>query len=166
MRLIFRYRSNIRVLIVNKNGEKPLLFVFILRHVANILTSGSGSNSSSSNQSPRMRRFEPSLHLAPDRRIAAPLYASPYGQGYNTQVRVQLPTSAGNVSLLAFAAERRAAVRLVDRRPAAAAVDRYRLPTGLLLQRSIDGSDERTDGQTDAVALHRPCRILCTRWCQ
>jgi len=168
MRLIFRYTSNIRVLIVNKSGDKPLLFVFILRHVANLLTSGSGSNSSSSsNQSPRMRRFEPrAWDGLTDRRIAAPLYASPYGQGYNTQVRVQLPTSAGNVSLLAFAAERRAAVRLVARRPAAAAVDRYRLPTGMLLQRSIDGSDERTDGQTDAVALHRPCRILCTKWCQ
>jgi len=164
MRLIFRYTSNIRVLIVNKCGEKPLLFVFILRHEVNLLTSGSGSSSSSSNQSPRMRRFEPrAWDGLTDRRIAAPLYASPYGQGYNIQVRVQLPTLAGNVSLLAFAAERRAAVRLVARRPAAAAVDRYRLPTGMLLQRSIDGSDERTDGQTDAVALHRPCRILCTK---
>ena len=147
MRLIFRYTSNIRVLIVNKCGEKPLLFVFILRHVANLLTSGSGSNSSS-NHSPRMRRFEPrAWDGLTDRRIAAPLYASSYGQGYNIQVRVQLPTSAGNVSLLAFAAERRAAVRLVDRRPAAAAVDQCRLPTGLLLQRSIDGSDERTGGR-------------------
>jgi len=85
-----------------------------------------------------------------DRRTAALLYASPYGQGCNTQVRVQLPTSAGNVSLLAFAAERRAAVRLVAKRPAAAAVDRCRLSTGmLLLLRSIDGTDGRTDIRTD-----------------
>jgi len=114
-----------------------------------------------------MRRFEPrAWDGLTDRRIAAPLYASPYGQGYNIQNCVQLPTLVGNVSLLAFAAERRAAVRLVARRPAAAAVDRCRLSTGMLLLRSIDGRDERTDGQTDAVALHRPCRILCTRWCQ
>jgi len=34
-----------------------------------------------------------------------------------------------------------------------------------LLQRSIDGTDRRTDRQadrrTDAVSLHRPCRLLC-----
>jgi len=84
-----------------------------------------------------------------DRRTAALLYASPYGQGCNTQVRVQLPTSAGNVSLLAFAAERRAAVRLVAKRPAAAAVDRCRLSTGMLLLRSIDRTDGRTDIRTD-----------------
>jgi len=79
---------------------------------------GCSSNSSSSS-SPRMRRFEPrAWDGLTDRRIAALLYASPYGQGYNTQVWVQLPTSAGNVSLLAFAAERRAAVRHVARRPA------------------------------------------------
>jgi len=29
-----------------------------------------------------------------------------------------------------------------------------------LLQRSIDG----TDGQTDTVPLHRPCRILGEQW--
>jgi len=84
-----------------------------------------------------------------DRRTAALLYASPYGQGCNTQVRVQLPTSAGNASLLAFAAERRAAVRLVAKRPAAAAVDRCRLSTGMLLLWSIDGTDGRTDIRTD-----------------
>jgi len=71
---------------------------------------------------------------------------------------VQLHTSADNVTLLAFAAERRAA--------AAAAIDRYLLPAGRTaanpLQRSIDrtGTDRGTDTQTDTVPSHRPCRIL------
>jgi len=40
-------------------------------------------------------------------------------------VRVQLPTLADNVTLLAFAAERRTAVV-----PSAVAIDRYPLPAG------------------------------------
>jgi len=45
----------------------------------------------------------------------------------NKSVR-QPPTSADNMTLLAFVFERRAAVLL--RRPAAAAIDRYLLPAG------------------------------------
>jgi len=60
---------------------------------------------------------------------------------YKNNTRVQLPTAAENVTLLAFAAVRRAV-----RRPVAAVVDRYLLPTGPTaansqLQRSIDGPD-------------------------
>jgi len=61
------------------------------------------------------------------------------------QVRVQLPTSADNVTLLAFAALRRCFLA------AAAAVDRYCLPAGptaatsrTLLQ--MGQTDGRTDG--------------------
>jgi len=42
------------------------------------------------------------------------------GAAEKKQLRVQLPTSADNVTLLAFA----------DERPAAAAVNRYLLPVG------------------------------------
>jgi len=66
------------------------------------------------------------------------------------------------MTLLAFAAERRAAVRRAAMRPAAAAVNRYCLPAGpaaathrTLLQMG------RTDRRTDTVLLGRPCRILC-----
>jgi len=33
-----------------------------------------------------------------------------------------------------------------------------------LRQRSIDGTDGQTDGQTDTVPLHRPCRTLGEQW--
>jgi len=72
------------------------------------------------------------------------------------QVCVQLSTSADNVTLLAFAAERRAT---------AATGDRYLPPAGPTaanpphrMQRSIDGTDRRTD----TVPLHGPCHILLT----
>jgi len=78
---------------------------------------------------------------------------------------VELPTSVDNVTLLAFAAERRAAVRSAARRQAAAAVDQYLPRAGPtaanpLLQRSTDGTEWRMDRPTDAVPLHRPWRIL------
>ena len=61
------------------------------------------------------------------------------------QLRVQLPTSADNVTLLAFA----------DERPAAAAVDRYLLPVGPTAANptahaaaAIDKWDRQTDRPT------------------
>jgi len=52
-------------------------------------------------------------------------------QGHQKQVRVPLPTTADNVTLLAFAAERRAAERRAAAgRPAADAVDRHLLLAG------------------------------------
>jgi len=58
---------------------------------------------------------------------------------------VQLPTSADNVTLFAFAAVRRAAATSID----------ISCPPGpqqqtrrTLVQRSIDGTDRRTDGRT------------------
>ena len=69
---------------------------------------------------------------------------------YNEQVCAQLPTSADNVVLLAFAADRRAAI------------DRYLLAGGpkaanLQQRRAATGWDRRTDRRTDARQLHRPC---------
>ena len=85
------------------------------------------------------------------------------------QVCVQLPASADNVTLPAFAAERRAAV-FMDRKAAAPAAD---APCS---NRSISpacrahsskpaaaAAQDVTDGQRDTVSLHRPCRILCER---
>ena len=63
-------------------------------------------------------------------------------------------TSADNVTLLAFAAERRAAGC-----PAAAAVDRYLLPAGRPAANPPHASAvvDRTDKRTDAVPLQIPC---------
>ena len=79
------------------------------------------------------------------------------------QVCVQLPPSADNVTLRAFAAERRAALRRCFLE-AAAAVDRYCLPAGptAATSRTLLQTGQ-TDGQTDTVPLRGPCRILCTR---
>ena len=75
--------------------------------------------------------------------------------------------SAVNVTLPAFAAERRAAAPLLHAwRPAAAAV--YRSPAGTALsskpaascvQRANDGTDRRTDGH--CPVSQTPLRILC-----
>ena len=82
-------------------------------------------------------------------------------QGRNTNKRVvQHPTSADNVALLAFAAASRAAVR----RAAVAALLRRSAALSIggpgaqqqtrrsCIQRSIDGTDRRTDGRTDTVS--------------
>ena len=126
-----------------------------------------------------MRRFEPrAWDGLTDRRIAALLYASPYGQGYNTQVSVQLPTSAGNVSLLAFAAERRAAVRHVARRPAGGRLRRAISPAHGYAAAAVDRRERRTDGRTpsdrciifayqylDAGQRHSTCSVDIRRGC-
>ena len=77
---------------------------------------------------------------------------------------VQLPTSADNVTLLAFAAVRRAAATSID----------ISCPPGpqqqtrrTLVQRSIDGTDRRTDGRTlyrhADPAAHRASRVDKTK---
>jgi len=79
------------------------------------------------------------------------IHPRPFQQNTTKQVCVQLPTLGVNVTLLAFAAERRAAAPLLlsaDR----AAIDRYILPAGHtaanLQQRNAAGKlwDRRTDG--------------------
>jgi len=71
---------------------------------------------------------------------------------------VQRPTSADNVTLLAFAAERRAALRL-----AAAAIDRYLLPAEPTAANPPQrhAAVDRWDVRSNTVPLHRPRRILC-----
>ena len=66
---------------------------------------------------------------------------------------VQLPTSADNVTLLAFAAERRPCVQQ--------SID-ITSPPGPQQQTRGGGVrwDGRTDRHTDAQPLHRPCRII------
>jgi len=80
------------------------------------------------------------------------------------QVCVQHPTSADNVTLLAFAAER----NVLLRRLVAAAIDRYLLLAGRTAanppQRhtAVNRWDRQTeDRRTDTEPLHRPCHILC-----
>jgi len=59
------------------------------------------------------------------------------------------------VTLLAVAADRRAAVRRAAWAPGA--VVRYLLLAGLTAANpSTDGTDGRTDRQTDTLPLHRP----------
>jgi len=78
------------------------------------------------------------------------------------QVRVQLPTSAVNVTLLAFAAEHRAAaLLLLGARRSPLSID-ISCPHGAQQQTchmlwSTDDTDTQTDGRTDARPLHRPC---------
>ena len=79
----------------------------------------------------------------------------------NKQVCVQLPVSADNVTLLAFAAERRAAAPLLLS-AGRAAIGRSLLAAGptaanLADRRPSDG----TDGPTDARQFHRPCGSAC-----
>ena len=69
------------------------------------------------------------------------------------KVCVQLPTSADNVALPAFAAERRAAARLLLT-AGRAANDRYLLAAGPTAanpqqRRAVDWTDLQTEGQTD-----------------
>ena len=68
-------------------------------------------------------------------------------------VCVLLPTSADNVTLLTFAAERRAA--------AAPRLRSYRsiYPDGPIA--ANPPTRHGTDTRTDTVPLHRPCRIPC-----
>ena len=75
------------------------------------------------------------------------------------------PPSALNVTLPAFAAERR---RLhYCARSAPTAVDRYLLPAGRSAANppaavaAVDRWDRRTDGETDTRPLHRPCCACC-----
>jgi len=80
----------------------------------------------------------------------------------NRSVRVQLPTSADNVTLPAFAAVRRAAAQLL-----LSAVQQsigISCPPGAQQQTrtsrvrlASDGTDRRTDRQTDIRSFHRPC---------
>jgi len=80
-------------------------------------------------------------------------------------LRVQPPTSAVDVTLLAFAAERRAAAPLLlgtrrpplsinISRPHGAQQQTRRTPQRL---RSNDGTGKQTDRQTDTRPFHRPC---------
>ena len=71
------------------------------------------------------------------------------------QVCVQLSTSADNVTLLAFAAERRAT---------AATGDRYLPPAGPTAANPPHqyAAVDRWDRRTDTVPLHGSCHILST----
>jgi len=73
------------------------------------------------------------------------------------------------VTLLAFAADRRAAAAPFLLRAGRAAIDRYLLsavPTGQSSKPAARCSRHgRTDGRTDTVPLDRPWRILCEQ-CQ
>ena len=79
-----------------------------------------------------------------------------------SQVCVRLPTSAVNVTLLAYAAERRVVAPLLLT-AGRAIIDRYLLPAGRkaanLQQRSVATGrvNDGTYRQTDARPLHRPC---------
>jgi len=64
------------------------------------------------------------------------------------QVCVQLATSADNVALPAFAAERRAAAPLLLT-AGRAAIDQYLLPAGLTAASGVCRANDGTDGQTD-----------------
>jgi len=79
-------------------------------------------------------------------------------QSRETQLCVQLTTSADDVTLFAFAAELRAAVRRGAGRPAAAGPTAANPPHAAA---AADRWDRQTDKQTDAVPLHRPCSIPC-----
>jgi len=79
------------------------------------------------------------------------------------QVCVQPPTPADNVTLLAFAVERRAAVcraaagpRLIDISCPPANPQQQRRAAARK-GRTDRRTDSRTDGRTDARQLHRPC---------
>jgi len=67
-------------------------------------------------------------------------------------VRVQLPTSADNVTLLAVAAEAPAVQQSTDISCLPPGAQQQTRRT--LLQRSIDGTDRLTDRRTDTVPLH------------
>jgi len=67
------------------------------------------------------------------------------------QVCLQLPTSAANVTLLAFAAERRAAAAKC--RPCSNMLGAQQQ----IHSSSVRRANDETDGQTDARPLHRPC---------
>ena len=66
---------------------------------------------------------------------------------------------AVNTILLAFAADRRAAVD-IGRKAAAPAADAPCSNRLMSPARGAHGSKPGTDGQTDTVSLQRPCRIL------
>jgi len=76
---------------------------------------------------------------------------------------------AVNLTLLAFAADRRAAVDM-DRQEASPAADAPCSNRSISPARGAhsskppaeqDGTDRQRDGRTDTVSLHRPCHVLC-----
>ena len=83
------------------------------------------------------------------------------------------------MTLLAFAADRRVAMRCAAAAPlllgaGRAGIDRYLLPAGPTAANpphavaAVDRWNGQTDGQTDTVPLHRPCRICeqCQQYTQ
>jgi len=78
------------------------------------------------------------------------------------QVCVQPSTAAVNVTLLAFAADRRAAAAPLLLRAGRAAIDRYLLPAGSTAANpphaaaAVDNWDIQTERRTDIVPLRRP----------
>jgi len=83
------------------------------------------------------------------------------------------PTSAANVTLLAFVAERCAAartpllssVRRWQSKSPARRAHRSKPAARPRMWCKMGQTDAQTDGQTDTVSLHRPCRIQCEQ-CQ
>ena len=108
-----------------------------------------------SDHSPTMNRFWAldvgQTDRQTDGRIAALLNAQAVQQWRGQQFSVQLPTSASNVTLLAFAAEQ------------SAAVDRYLLLAGPTAANPphVAAAVDRCDRLTDIVPLRRPCRVIC-----
>jgi len=82
-----------------------------------------------------------------------------------SQVWVQPHTAARNVTLLAFAADCRAAAAPLLLGAGRAAIDRYLLPAGATAANpphtaeTVDSWGTQTDRQSDSVPLHRPCRM-------
>ena len=70
-----------------------------------------------------------------------------------TSLCFQPHPSAVNVTLPAFAAERAQLIRGMHRRPPLSISVSYPQATAA----AVDRRDRQTDGQTDALPLHRPC---------
>ena len=83
------------------------------------------------------------------------------------QVRLQLPTSADNAALLAFATAHTVLLHAVLRRLAAAAIDRYLPPAEPTAANpphaaaAVNSWDRQTDRRADARPFYRP---YCTHY--
>ena len=92
--------------------------------------------------------------------VSLALQCSPNIQ-YCIVVYLQPPTSANNMTLLAFAAERRAAAVPGSRHCPPAR--RAHSSNPLHAAAAVNIGDRQADGQTDTIPLHKPYCILCTQ---